>query len=186
MRAGIRRPRAGDEAIHRTSTPSHPAGAERRRTGGRPPGLYAPPVAARRLIILMLALLVASSVAAALVPVDPDRLRDTSTTSTATAGEPLGDLVRRKIDAGRDQPSTVAIALGDQLALTVTSDRPDLVEIPGLGELEDVDPDSPATFDLRPFQPGTYPVRLLDSGQRIARIVVTAGEPGGHDEDAAK
>jgi hypothetical protein len=144
-------------------------------------------VAARRLIILMLALLVASSVAAALVPVDPDRLRRSSTTSTTTApAAPLGKLVRQTIDADRGEPARIAIALGDQLTLTVTGSRPDLVEIAGLGELEDLDPDSPARFDLRPFEARTYPVRLLDPGETIARIEVTAGKSARRGDDAAK
>ncbi len=144
-------------------------------------------MAARRLIILMLALLVASSIAAALVPVNPDRLRDSSTTSTTTKDtKSLGELVRRTVDAGRDQPATIALTISDQLALTVTADRPDLVEIAGLGALEDVDPNAPATFDLRPFRPDTYPVRLVSSGREIARIEVTAGESGRSGGDATK
>ena len=37
---------------------------------------------------------------------------------------------------------------------------------PGLGELADVDRDAPARFDLLPFEPGSYPVRLIDAERR--------------------
>ena len=65
--AGVCAPGRALSGLHRAST--------------RPPGrrIYAETVAARRLIIVMLALLVLSSVAAALVPIDREALRDTST-----------------------------------------------------------------------------------------------------------
>ncbi|MGH2987661.1 MAG: hypothetical protein ACRDLO_13380, partial [Solirubrobacterales bacterium] len=78
------------------------------------------------------------------------------------------------------------LELGDQLAVTVTSDRLAEIEIPGLGELDDADPDAPARFDLLPREPGTYEVRLLDSGRRLGTIEVSpraeAREPEGPAE----
>jgi hypothetical protein len=137
-------------------------------------------VAARRLIILMLVLLAISSVAAALVPVDPEGLSDESTTiSTHTPKRelPAGRLVPKTIDADRDHPKTVRIELGDQLQLRVTSRRADQVEIPRVGELQDVDRFTPAEFDLLPFEPGSYPVRLVEAKRKVGRILVTRPKP---------
>lgn len=130
-------------------------------------------MAARRLIVVLLALLVVSSIAAALAPVRQSE--DEPETSTTTTPEPLppGKLVRRTIEVGAKRPPKIALELGDQLALTVTAERSAEVEIAGLGELEDVDPNAPARFDLLPRQPGTYDVRLLDSRRTLASIEVS-------------
>jgi hypothetical protein len=127
-------------------------------------------VAARRLIVFMLALLVLSSVAAALVPIDREALRGGSTTTTSPS-TPTGRLVEATVDADREQPKRIGIRLGDSLALTVRSRSPGLVEVVGLGLTDDVDPNAPAVFDLRPDQRGDYPVRLV-GGRRLAVIEV--------------
>jgi hypothetical protein len=133
-------------------------------------------VAARRLLILMLVLLGVSTLAAALVPVDPDALRDESTTtSTSTATRAAtGKLVRASIDADKRNSQTVRVQVGDQLQLRVESPkRADEVEIPALDELEDVDPDAPAHFDLLLFVEGRFPVRLVDADRQIGAIEVS-------------
>ena len=133
-------------------------------------------MAARRLVLLMLVLLFMSSLAAALVPVETDRDDDTRTTrTTREPPEPRGRLLGRTIEAGAERPARIEIELGDQLSLTVRGERPGEVEIPRLGELESVDPDAPARFDLLPPEPGSYAVRLVEPGSVIARIEV--GEP---------
>jgi hypothetical protein len=125
-------------------------------------------------VILMLVLLAVSTVAAALVPVEQASRDETSTTSTRTErrDEARGDLVPGEIDAGSRKPKVIRIRLGDQLKLRVASPRSDQVAIPGFGELEDVDPDAPAHFDLLPFETGSYPVRLVDAKRTIGRIEV--------------
>jgi hypothetical protein len=134
-------------------------------------------VAARRLVILMLVLLGVSTIAAALVPVDRDAGTDeTTTTTTSTPAEKRDDsggkLVPGFIDAASRKPEVVRIELGDQLALRVTSRRNAEVEIPRIGELEDVGPDAPARFDLLPFEAGRYAVRLVEPRRTIGRIEV--------------
>ena len=123
----------------------------------------------------MLVLLAISSLAALLVP-PPEQPSpppgETTTTAPRSAGREQGDLVRATIDASRTRPQTVRIRLGDQLVLRVSSARPDEVEIPRLGALEDVDPDAPASLDLRPTAPGRYPVRLVERRRTIGRILV--------------
>jgi hypothetical protein len=129
-------------------------------------------VAARRLLILMLVLLGVSTVAAALVPVDRTVDDETTTTTTSTREAPTGELVPESIDAGTDTPTTIRVQVGDQLQLRVTSPEPDEVEIPALDELEDVDPEAPALFDLLLFNRGRFPVRLVEAERKIGEIVV--------------
>ncbi|MGH2953161.1 MAG: hypothetical protein ACRDK9_03940 [Solirubrobacterales bacterium] len=128
-------------------------------------------MAARRLVIVMLVLLFVSTLAAALVPPpetdDPETRRTTETTEG-----PRGRQISRTLDAGAAQPQTIRLKIGDQLALTVRSPRPVQVELAGLGQLEDVDPASPARFNLFPSEPGEHAVRLLGSGRVIGRIVI--------------
>ena len=121
----------------------------------------------------MLVVLAVSTLAAALVPTDPEPGRTSDETATApTAAQPRGELLRRAVDA-RGRPEVVRVQVGDQLQLMVAGDRADQVEIAGFGELREVDPDTPASFDLLPFGPGSHPIRLLGAGRTIGRIVVT-------------
>jgi hypothetical protein len=143
-------------------------------------------MAARRLILVMLALLVLSSIAAALIPVERDRLspRETSTTRTDPA-VPAGTFVHRRISAEASRPARIPLEVGDQLELVVTGKRPGQVEIPAFGEFDDVDPDFPARFDLLALEPGDFAVRLVDR-RTIARIDVAepdqAGAASSNDE----
>lgn len=135
-------------------------------------------MAARRLLILMLVLLGVSTVAAALVPVDRDAGGDeTTSTSTSTRERPTGQRVPASIHAGADKQKTIRVHPGDQLQLKVTSPKADEVEIRALDQLEDVDPDAEATFDLLLFEPGHFGVRLVESERKIGEIVVTRPKP---------
>lgn len=123
----------------------------------------------------MLALLVLSSIAAALIPVDRDRPspREAASTRAAEPRIPAGTFVHKTIAAEASKPVRIALDVGDQLELAVTSKRPGQVEIAAFGELDDVDPDFPAHFDLLALEPGTFGVRLVDR-RKIARIEVAA------------
>jgi hypothetical protein len=140
-------------------------------------------VAARRLLILMLVLLGVSTVAAALVPVDRDTGDDTTTTTTSTREAPTGKREPKSIDAGADKPKTIRVEVGDQLQLRVTSPRADQVEIPALDELEDVDPEAPAHFDLLLFDKGRFPVRLVEANRQIGAIKVAKPPRRGRTRD---
>lgn len=125
----------------------------------------------------MLVLLFLSSLAATLVPVrEPGGTE--STTSTAVETEPPrlpagGKLVPARVRAGGER-ETVTLRVGDQLRLRVTGKRPQTLELSGLGGTEDVTPTAPAVFDVLVLDPGSYPLRSLDSGKVLARIEVTA------------
>ena len=134
-------------------------------------------MAARRLLTLLLLLLVVSTLAATLVP--PQDEREGTTSSIERSGEgdraergaPAPKQLTRTIDATPDI-ERIELRLGDQLALTVRSGTADQVEIPALGQLENVDPDAPARFDLLPQRPGAFEVRLLDARRTVAKITV--------------
>jgi hypothetical protein len=131
-------------------------------------------VAARRLILAMLVLLVLSSIAAALIPVDRSRLSDSSTSTTTAPATGQGELITKRVKVTARKPPTIHMRVGDELRLTVTSPVPNMVEIAAFGELENVDPDLPAQFDLLTFNPGRFAVRLVDPPGLIARLDVTA------------
>lgn len=135
-------------------------------------------MAPRRLLILMLLLLVVSTLAATLIPPQAER-EETSTTDRTAHGRGAGkderragERVSRTVDVSERPPARIELRLGDQLALTVRSGTADQVEIPGLGQLEDVGPDAPARFDLLPPRAGTFEVRLLDARRMVATIRV--------------
>jgi hypothetical protein len=128
-------------------------------------------VAARRLILAMLVLLVLSSIAAALIPVDRNR-DDSTTTTAATTTAVEGELIARRVSAAARKPPTIHMRVGDELRLTVTSPVPNMVEIQEFGELENVDPDLPAQFDVLAFDAGKFSVRLVDPPGLIAQIDV--------------
>lgn len=139
-------------------------------------------MAARRLVIVMLVLLFLSSLAAALAPVERTGDDEASTTqtdaaTTAADGRPAqdavgGELVRAALDADSERRPEVRAHVGDQLQLSVHSERPVTVEIPALGASEGAVPADPARFDLLLSQPGSYAVRLLESRRRIGTLTV--------------
>jgi hypothetical protein len=124
------------------------------------------------LILAMLVLLVLSSIAAALIPVDRGKLSDSSTSTTTPAAAPQGKLITKRISTTARKPPTIRMHLGDEVRLTVTSPVPNMVEIPAFGQLENVDPDLPAQFDLLTFDTGSFAVRLVDPPGLVARLDV--------------
>jgi hypothetical protein len=144
-------------------------------------------MAARRLIAVMLVLLFLSSLAAALAPVEPQRDEtSTSSTTTETAPEPAlagGELVRERLVADPRDPPRIKASVGDQLQLRVTSRRAATLELVGLGPTEDVDPAAPAFFDILLDRKGTFPIKELESGEKVGEIRVsprarTESDPG--------
>jgi hypothetical protein len=129
-------------------------------------------MAARRLVIVMLVLLFVSTLAAALVPAPEGDEEETSTPIEPAAGRPSARTVVQTIDADARRPKPIRLSRGDRLVLTVRSPRPTQVEIGGLGQLEDADPESPARFDLLLDEPGEYGIRLVRPPETIGRIVV--------------
>lgn len=120
------------------------------------------------------------SAATALAPQQSDDSK-TPTTTTETQVEPTattpestrsGELLAVTIDADDAATRNIPrrVTAGDQLQLSVTSTKPDQVEIPAFGQVQPVTPFAPAYFDLLLDKPGIYEVRLLDAG-RVAGVI---------------
>ncbi len=135
---------------------------------------------ARRLVILMVVLFAASALAAALAPQPPVGEEEETTTEPAVSAPPAaaerGRLVRATLNAGGRKPRTIELREGDQLALLVRSETPGQVEIPALGLLDHVDPDTPARFDLLGERIGRLEVRLVEPPRTVGTIEVSRGE----------
>lgn len=133
-------------------------------------------MAARRLIAVMLVLLFLSSLAAALAPPveEPAEEGSTPTTSEPARPEPADDgkVLRERLDAGAKGEPTIEATVGDQLQLRVSGDRVATIELGGIGASDDVGPEAPASFDVLLNRAGTFPVRILESGERIGAISV--------------
>jgi len=70
------------------------------------------------------------------------------------------------------KPPAIEVAVGDRLALEVTSADTAEIEIPDFGLLETAAAGSPARFDLLLREPGSFPIRVVD-GPTVGEISVT-------------
>jgi hypothetical protein len=142
--------------------------------------LYIAGVLARRLLALIGVLLVLLAVASQVAPRDTGpkttSVRTPPPTTPSVAPAPRSDTEIRATLPGPPAHGTkvVRAAVGDLLTLTVRADIPDSVEIPALGEVEPVDPTTPAEFSLFLARPGRYDVRLQSDHTLLGRLRVTA------------
>ena len=137
----------------------------------------------RRVLLLVAVLLATGAIAAALTPRD---LRDSDQTTPttrstpptlpgATGGTGAGAReVTRSVDAEGAEPAVVRTQVGDLLNLVVRAPSPDVVELDGTGRFASVDASTPARFNFFVEKPGTFPIRLQESGREIGRLVVSA------------
>jgi hypothetical protein len=135
----------------------------------------------RRMLLLVAVLLATGAIAAALTPRDSGQSTPTTTTSTtpalpgATGGTGAGAReVTRTVNAEAAEPAVVRARVGDLLHLVVRAPSPDVVELDGTGRFDSVDSSTPARFEFFVETPGTFPIRLQETGQEIGRLVVSA------------
>ncbi len=135
----------------------------------------------RRLLLLVAVLLATGAIAAALTPRDSGQTTPTTTAPTApvvpgaTGGTGAGAReVNRTVDAEGAEPAVVRARIGDLLNLVVRAPSPDVVELDGTGRFDSVDSSTPARFNFFVENPGTFPIRLQETGQEIGRLVVSA------------
>ena len=128
---------------------------------------------ARRVLIVFVVFLVVGPLVGLLVggPREPVT-RERDDPAQAERADPPRAVVSRIARLPRDE--AVRARVGDLVALTVTSKRPDSVEIPTLGLSEAVAPEAPAQLDFLADRPGRHPVVLSLSGARAGEIVVRA------------
>jgi hypothetical protein len=125
---------------------------------------------ARRLLLLV-AVLMALTVVATLVAPPPPKAPVATTGGAEAPAEPADDTTEIRLDAGAGRQNA-EVGDGDLVHLVVTAKDLDTVEIPDLGLVRAVAPDSPAEFDLL-AQKGDYPIVLLDAAKTIGTLRVT-------------
>jgi hypothetical protein len=131
---------------------------------------------ARRLLVLIAVLMGLTALAASVAPRQPLPSERGSPAPPASAGSPAAAPLERTLDADAGRPTRVVVRTGQTLVLEVTSAAIDSVSIEGLAEIEPVEADSPARFELLAETPGTHPVELLQAERRIGTIeIVEAG-----------
>jgi hypothetical protein len=135
----------------------------------------------RRILLPVILLFLGLLVLGSLAPRDP-----TTDVSTPPATPLTGAQRPRTIVAAMPQHRVVRARPGDVVELSVSSDRAGGVEIPELGQAEPVAPGSPALFTVLPSLPGTYLVRLTETGEEVGRIEVGDRAGGARAPDAAQ
>jgi hypothetical protein len=93
--------------------------------------------------------------AAALTLTDPNAFDVSETLSVAVAGA----------------PRTIEAEVGDRVEITVEGADADSVSLGDLG-IDDLEPSSPARFELLADTPGTYPLVLGNDGRRIGTLEI--------------
>jgi hypothetical protein len=128
----------------------------------------------RRFLLLVAVLMGLTALAASLAPREPlirDRRAATPTPTPTAPPVVNADLkpIERTIDTA-ENPARVVVREGQILQLTVRGSEVDSVMV--LDEIEPIEEDSPALFDVLAEDPGEYPIELVDAERRIGTLVV--------------
>lgn len=133
----------------------------------------------RRLMLLMAVLLGLTALATALAPRPRIDRQQTATPQPAPTAAPRPSaepaqarVVERTLDADAERPVVVRARVGDTVRLVVRGDILDSVEVEGTGVIDQVEPDSPARFELFAEERATHAIRLLDADKRIGRLEI--------------
>ena len=99
-------------------------------------------------------------------------------TPAGTSGEPeleavggAPETVTRSIDATAP-PVRITVREGDTVVLEVSADTLGAVILDGVERIEPVEPESPARMEVLMDEPGSFALRFLESGRRIATVDV--------------
>jgi hypothetical protein len=139
-------------------------------------------VLGRRLLVLFAVLLGLTALATSLAPrptVPRSGVLSPTPSPTATPAPERSATASRRIeqtitaDPGHRR-ARIEARVGDILALTVRGDVLDGVEIAELGELEPIEPGSPARFEVLLDRRGELRVSLLDA-ERLIGLIEVAG-----------
>jgi hypothetical protein len=132
----------------------------------------------RRFLLLVAVLMGLTALAASVAPREPLLREGSRRTPTPTpsptplqagaAAEPL-TIVQKTLKIGV-QPVPVIVRQGQQIELTVKGTELDNVMV--LDQIQPIEADSPAIFDLLPDTPGRYAITLIDSGRKVGTLVV--------------
>jgi hypothetical protein len=127
---------------------------------------------ARRLLILLAVLMGLTALAAGVAPRRPLPSSDQPGTAQAapSAGKSAKPL-KRTIDANEPSSRKIVVQQGRLVDLTVQGDVVDSVQLGDL-EVQPLDPDSPALFEVLADTPGTYPIELVNAQRRLGVLQV--------------
>jgi hypothetical protein len=130
----------------------------------------------RRFLLLVAVLMGLTALAASIAPREPlirEGARRTATatptpTPSASAATPTRTVKKTLMITA--EPGRITVREGALLELTVKGDELDSVSL--LDDIEPIERESPAVFELLADTPGQYPIELIDSGRRVGTLVV--------------
>jgi hypothetical protein len=125
---------------------------------------------ARRLLIVLAVLLGLTALAAGVAPRQPVDSDPGANAPPVTPPERASGRVQRTLDAAATGQHVVA-RVGQTVVLTVRSQELSTVSLDDVG-VRTAEADSPARFELLADVPGTYPIELLESEQRIGTLEI--------------
>jgi len=95
---------------------------------------------------------------------------------TSVMGSKLNEFVfgysRYQNNITAENPTRVTVREGQQVELTVRGSEVDSVMV--LDEIEPIEEDSPAVFEILADEPGEYPIQLIDADRQVGTLVVRA------------
>jgi hypothetical protein len=132
----------------------------------------------RRFLLIVAVLMGLTALAASIAPREPlirDGGRRAATptptpTPSPTATTPVHDVERTLVITA--DPGRITVRQGDLVQLTVKGIELDSVSL--LDQIEPIERESPALFELLADTPGKYPIELVDAGRRVGTLVVRA------------
>jgi hypothetical protein len=127
----------------------------------------------RRFLLLVAVLMGLTALAASLAPREPllrDGRRGAATATPTPPPEPATPVKTVERTISTSEPARVSVKEGQLVQLTVTGDEVDTVQL--LDEIEPIESDSPALFELFADRPGEYPIQLVDADRQIGTLVV--------------
>src|SRR4051812_40647675 len=130
----------------------------------------------RRFLLLVAVLMGLTALAASIAPREPlvrDDARRTVTPTptpveTTADSTPLHDVKRTLVITA--EPGRIVVGEGDLVQLTVKGVELDSVTV--LDQIEPIERQSPAVFDLLADTRGQYPIELVDAGRRVGTLIV--------------
>jgi hypothetical protein len=133
-------------------------------------------VLGRRFLLLVAVLMGLTALAASLAPREPlvrDRDQRAATATPTPTPSPVADAALQPVEKTiftAENPTRVVVRQGQILQLTVRGSEVDSVQL--LGEIEPLEEESPALFNVLADEPGEYPIDLIDAKRQIGTLVV--------------
>jgi|SRR3954447_10947005 hypothetical protein len=132
----------------------------------------------RRFLLLVAVLMGLTALAASIAPREPlirDQARRNATptptpSETAAATTPLHSVARTLVITA--DPGRIVVRQGDLVQLTVKGMELDSISV--FDQIEPIERQSPALFELLADTPGHFPIELVDAGRRVGTLVVRA------------